>query len=581
MGFYRPFWKFKMKPYYDTDSGQVFHGHALDVLRSMPDEFVQMCVTSPPYWGLRDYGVDGQLGLEKTPEEYIANMVQIFSEVKRVLRNDGTLWLNMGDSYASDTKGDNRTIEQLAINSTLGPKRDGLKPDNAARKAIIKGTRKVIHNLKTKDLCGIPWMLAFALRADGWYLRQDIIWSKLNPMPESVKDRCCKSHEYMFLLTKSAKYYFDSEAIKEDSVGNKTQSMGQEISTNREGESGGQEVLLFREGTSDQEGLQGKIRTDGRTEGTLPDYGKGTRKRGEIQDSEQAILAKSEGEGAEGKKRQGLYENREWKILQTENGNKAQTSNQDNGLYLDTGSMEGTQGTPQTPLCVLPTENGTFRNGSCDSSIKGRTPYEREHSSGMSDLQCKKGCKDFNSTQGGGGTSFIGHSGYKKADGTPICGTKRLKRSVWTIPTSPMPDAHFATFPKKLIEPCVLAGTSEKGCCVGCGAPLERVVERTPMEIKRSNRGVKLGKYGKTSASGTMTAAAESKTIGWQPTCKCKPIAYSTPCTVLDPFFGSGTTGLVAYRHGRKFVGIELSQTYLDDIAIPRIEQERKQLKLF
>ena len=167
---------------------------------------------------------------------------------------------------------------------------------------------------------------------------------------------------------------------------------------------------------------------------------------------------------------------------------------------------------------------------------------------------------------------------------TPVGG----KPDVWKIPTQPMPDAHFATFPKKLIEPCILAGTSEKGCCVECGAPWERVVEidKTHREGPPSRGGNYKGII-KTDGTKVMAGGYEagrhypSKTIGWQPTCNCKPIAYSTPCTVLDPFFGSGTTGLVAYRHGRKFVGIELSQTYLDDIAIPRIEQERKQLKLF
>lgn len=165
----------------------------------------QTCVTSPPYFGLRDYKVEGQLGLEPTPEEYIANMVEVFRGVKEVLADDGTLWVNIGDSYAGSGKGRNAD----------GSHQEGGK--QGTNKGTIEGSliKTFTPNCKSKDLIGIPWMLAFALRADGWYLRQDILWQKPNPMPESVKDRCTKSHEYIFLFSKSPKYYFDSEAIKE------------------------------------------------------------------------------------------------------------------------------------------------------------------------------------------------------------------------------------------------------------------------------------------------------------------------------------------------------------------------------
>lgn len=164
---------------------QIILGDCLDSMRSLPDQSVNCCVTSPPYFGLRDYGVDGQIGLEQTPEEYVVKMVAVFREVRRVLRDDGTLWLNIGDSYG-----------------------------------------------KGKQLLGIPWRLAFALQADGWVLRQEIIWHKPNPMPESVKDRCTKAHEQIFLLSKSPRYYFDSEAMKEDAVGGQT---GKAASFKREG----------------------------------------------------------------------------------------------------------------------------------------------------------------------------------------------------------------------------------------------------------------------------------------------------------------------------------------------------------
>lgn len=169
---------------------------------------VQTCVTSPPYFGLRDYGVDGQIGLEQTPEEYIAAMVEVFRCVREVLADDGTLWLNIGDSYANVGKWGG---------SSGGKHAQGLHGDTG----IGRGKKDYGDGLKNKDLIGIPWMLAFALRADGWYLRQDIIWHKPNPMPESVRDRCTKAHEYLFLLSKSERYFFDSDAMKEPVKSNK------------------------------------------------------------------------------------------------------------------------------------------------------------------------------------------------------------------------------------------------------------------------------------------------------------------------------------------------------------------------
>ena len=188
----------------------ILHGDCLEQMRTLDANSIQTCVTSPPYWGLRDYGVEGQLGLEKTPEEYVAKMVEVFREVKRVLKDDGTLWLNLGDSYAGSGKGRN-------ADGTHGS--GGSDKQHTNTGAVIgRLDKSVTPNLKPKDLVGIPWRVAFALQADGWYLRQDIIWHKPNPMPESVTDRCTKSHEYIFLMSKSPKYYFDHEAIKEPAV---------------------------------------------------------------------------------------------------------------------------------------------------------------------------------------------------------------------------------------------------------------------------------------------------------------------------------------------------------------------------
>ena len=174
---------------------KIIEGDALESLKSIGAGTVNCCITSPPYFGLRDYGVEGQIGLEQTPEAYVQKLVEIFREVKRVLKKEGTLWLNLGDSYSNEKVGNTETrIHKKAVQNTYK-----------------KGTSGLPH----KNLLGIPWRVAFALQADGWYLRQDIIWHKPNPMPESVTDRCTKAHEYIFLFSKSPHYYFNNEAIKE------------------------------------------------------------------------------------------------------------------------------------------------------------------------------------------------------------------------------------------------------------------------------------------------------------------------------------------------------------------------------
>lgn len=192
----------------------IHTGNVLDILPTLPANSVQCCVTSPPYWGLRDYGVDGQLGSEATPEEFVANMVAVFREVRRVLRDDGTLFLNLGDSYAGSGGAGGDYNEgglkqgQPRYSGTARAWENGGGRDVGERTAAVPG-------LKPKDLVGIPWRVALALQADGYWLRSDIIWHKPNPMPESVTDRPTKAHEYIFLLTKSARYYYDAEAIKE------------------------------------------------------------------------------------------------------------------------------------------------------------------------------------------------------------------------------------------------------------------------------------------------------------------------------------------------------------------------------
>ena len=355
----------------------ILQGDCMESLKNLENQSINTCITSPPYWGLRNYNdEEKQLGMEDTPEEFVNNLVNVFREIKRVLRDDGTVWLNLGDSYSSGGR-------TTTTNQTLR----GDKDYGVTRPKPSKG-------IKPKDLIGIPWRVALALQADGWYLRQDIIWHKPNPMPESVKDRCTKAHEYIFLLSKNPKYYFDNEAIKEDGV--------------------------IKAGTK----------------------------------------------GAKGSKER-----------QNQKG------------------------------------------------VNARPPE------------------------------------YKIYDG------KRNKRSVWTVTTKPFKGAHFATFPKDLIEPCVLAGCPEK-ICVECDKPyIRKLIKSGEMQRRWSKNNADGSPYNK---QGSMQNIYED--LGLQKQCDCNTNETKAG-TVLDPFGGSGTTGIVAAQHNRNAVLLELNQEYID-LANARINKE-------
>ena len=196
----------------------IITGCCLDIMEMMEDKSIQACVTSPPYYGLRDYGVEGQIGLEETPEAYVNNLVRVFREVRRVLRDDGTLWLNLGDSYN-------------AYNGNRGPSRSISANINAAVPALPSGHGLTVKDCKQKDLLGIPWMVAFALRADGWYLRSAIVWHKPNPMPESVRDRPTSAYENVFLLSKREKYFYSADAIAEPSEDSSLARLSQDVAS--------------------------------------------------------------------------------------------------------------------------------------------------------------------------------------------------------------------------------------------------------------------------------------------------------------------------------------------------------------
>ncbi len=226
------------------ETNKIIQGNCIEVLKTLPDNSIDCCVTSPPYFGLRDYGHDEQIGSEKTPELFVLTMVKVFTEVKRILKPDGTLWINLGDSYWGSGGSAGHTPETT---KNLGRKtfEYGAYPSGPV-------TSKKHEDLKAKDLIGIPWMVAFALRSSGWYLRQDIIWHKPNPMPESVTDRCTKAHEYIFLLSKSAKYYYDIDAIRTTVKDSTVQRMMQQI-----------------------EDQKGSDRVPGKTNGTMKAVGPG------------------------------------------------------------------------------------------------------------------------------------------------------------------------------------------------------------------------------------------------------------------------------------------------------------------
>jgi len=419
---------------------KILCGDTLEVLKSMEAGIVDMCITSPPYWGLRDYGtaqweggdngcdhikeyaraneslknstlgplkkglgannaahiaqekqygktclkcgairIDKQLGLEPTIDEYISNMTAVFEEVKRVLKDTGVLFLNMGDAYASANSCriiDGNGRAGLSYNSTPPHKR----------------SNRLASNIKEKDLIGQPWRLAFSLQAAGWYLRSDIIWHKPNPMPESVTDRPTKSHEYLFLLTKKSKYFYDADAVREEH---------KEISIKRS-----------------------HRKWDG------------NRDIGPIKPS--------------------------WSTLKAEN------------------------------MC---------------------------HPAG------------------------------------------RNKRTVWTIATQAYSGAHFATFPEKLVEPCIRAGTSEKGNCAECGKPWVRVVEKGYKKHDKWFGGKQDARHSRGAAGNSYNEPIALKTLGWKPSCSCG--ADTVQPIILDPFFGSGTVGLVAKKLNRDYLGIELNPEYI------------------
>lgn len=420
----------------------VLHcGTAIEKLRSLPTASVDCCVTSPPYWALRDYSALGQIGLEETPVQWRDKLLEVFGEVRRVLKSTGSLWLNLGDCYATGAGRCDRAG-------------GGAQGDRwSDRGSKTPPNRMPITGLKAKDLVGLPWMTAFALRDAGWYLRRDCIWEKPNAMPESATDRPSTSHEYVFLLTKSEQYYYDRIAVMEPTTGN-AHHRGAGINPKAKVPGGWDSAA----------GSHGQIHREGRNS-------RMNRDRDPAHQTEAKIRAK--------------------------------------------------------------------QNRSFSAAVTGLV-------------------------------------------------SMRNLRSVWKIPSQPYKGAHFATFPVALATRCILAGSSEYGCCSLCGLPWDRVTDHQPLpriptterqdrkwteveQLKNRRDNPQRGVLG--SGVSHKQIAAPVATIRWVPSCTCTLSSERVPAVILDPFSGSGTTGVAALRLGRDYIGIDVKSEYVE-MSRARLEAE-------
>ncbi len=384
---------------------KIICGLDLDVLRQLPDKCVQAFVTSPPYWGLRNYGFAGQRGLEKTPEEYVAGMVEVFREGRRVLKDDGTLWLNMGDSYCQGNKGNSgefRPHDKQATNIGSHATRRGA--------ALGPNRRQNIAGLKPKDLVGLPWMLAFALRADGWYLRRDIIWSKGNCMPESVKDRPTTSHEYLFLLSKSQRYYYDADAIKEPCSADTHARYARGRSDNHKYADGGPGDQTIAKTLDHMARKPVNWHNSPEYQGQHPD---------------KPALPDSYHDAVPGGSRR-LDRSPGWRKNLPAVTSKSRTT--ENGACACGGK-----------------EPERDAQGLRVGSRFGRAPGWRKNLPGVTPKSADAG------------SGIRANESFHAATCAPA--EFRNKRSVWHINSVGYKGAHFATFPPKLIEPCILAGS--------------------------------------------------------------------------------------------------------------------------
>lgn len=459
--------------YYEDELVTLYCGDVRDVLPLLPEGIVQCCVTSPPYFGLRNYNVDGQIGLEPSPQDFIDAMVDVFGRVRRVMRKDGVAWVNLGDSYAGSGKGlyadgncylsDKSAIQKTNIGS-MGVRMRTKEGDPGHTHGV-----KPPEGFKSKDLMLIPHRVAMALQEAGWWLRQAMPWVKTNPMPESVTDRPANALEYVFQFAKSAKYFCDMFAVRKTQAPSSVARLAQDV-----------------------ESQTGSTRANGgaKTNGNMKAVGQPANWKGS---------SFSKGKTAE---------------------HQLNRSQSDESRASRDRSFDWSRNGEGGHLDTRPAGSRNFRNA---------------------DLWFESVEKPYSTV--GVGEELVGLNvnpqGFK--------------------------DAHFATFPPRLVEPLIKMGTSEKGQCAKCGAPW------TPdTDADKELRGqIGFAAHGKKTA-----CAADYRMLGWSPSCKCGT-DETEPQIVLDPFAGAGTTGVVAKRMGRRSILIELNPEYCE-IIVRRLQHYHK-----
>ena len=567
---------------------KLYHGDCLQVLGRLEAESVHCVVTSPPYWGLRDYGVHGQLGLEATVEEHVERMVEVFRAVRRVMRKDATLWMNYGDSYAGAPPGNDQPDHS-------GDRKLGTRGvQGASRRMQRTSPRGPCRGLKPKDLVGMPWMVAFALQADGWWLRSDIIYAKSNPMPESVTDRPTRSHEHLFLLAKSATYHYDADAVRgphaEKTLTHRGQgSCGKASSQDSLGKvasgSWSKTVRIVDPRgrnlrdvwTIPTEPFTGWAETSRRVRVASGDADGDTTRITSPDCPVHGLMGRPspilvcDGREGDASIRTGCTDGDHDQEPPADSAPTDQRHDENcAGRSSDLprlGSSPSATGRSSENRRTVPALETTPPCTSVDETLSHTAdtsgiPESRERTSRKRASNTSPDATDDppseETTSHSEGTASV----YAQAFEPPSC-TCEYYREI-TEKTS-----HFATFPTKLVEPCIKAGTSEHGCCATCGAPWVRQVER-----KSFGKAASRTKFDSTLQGGPLSRSRQAYRangmegppppihLGWSPGCACA--APVVPCTVLDPFGGAGTVGLVADRLGRNAVLIELNPEYLE-----------------